>query len=114
MKSKKIILALCVAYSSTYALAAKDVTTTGMPRSADTQMQGTSSEVEVTRKIRDRLTDMDSISTSAQNITIVTLGNTITLTGTVANNQEMTKVLQTAKEYSGSKMIKNNLRVSTK
>ncbi len=58
-------------------------------KTADSQMLGSNSDVDVTRKIRDRLTDMDELSIRAQNITIVTRENNITLIGTVDKQEEI-------------------------
>lgn len=103
---KNLILTFCLVsgVSVAYAEAAK--------KTADTQMQGTSNDVEITRKIRDRLTSDESLSTSAQNITIVTLGDTVTLKGNVEKRDEVNKITNAAQEIAAGKKIKNQLRVT--
>jgi len=81
-------------------------------KTADSQMRGTKSDVELTRKIRDRITNEESLSTSAQNINIVTLGNSVTLKGEVENKAEITKLAAIAKELAGSKMVNTELTVT--
>ncbi len=78
---------------------------------ADAQMTGSDADVEVTRKIRDRLTDMDNLSTRAQNITIVTKGNNVTLQGEVDKQDEIRKILSVAQEVAAGKNVANQLRV---
>ncbi|HXH75629.1 MAG TPA: BON domain-containing protein [Bacteriovoracaceae bacterium] len=78
---------------------------------ADAQMKGTDSDVELTRKIRERLTDDDKLSTSAQNITIVTVGKGLTLKGEVEKQEEIQKVSRIATELAGTKQINNQLTV---
>ncbi|MBA2404987.1 MAG: BON domain-containing protein [Bdellovibrionales bacterium] len=112
MKSKKLILALCLVCGVASAYAAKPVTgVTTNTKQADAQMHGTSSDVEITRKIRDRLTDTDTLSTDAKNITIVTLGDTVTLSGKAASASEVAMIQNIAKEYTGTKVIKTDLKV---
>jgi osmotically-inducible protein OsmY len=64
---------------------------------ADDQMKGNDSDIEVTRKIRSRLNDDDALSLSAQNITIVTLKKSVTLKGEVRNEKEKERVLEHAR-----------------
>lgn len=105
MKTSNLFLTFCLlsGVASAQAVPAK--------RTADIQMQGTSNDVEVTRKIRDRLTSDDSLSTNAQNVTIVTLGNTVTLKGDVKKKDEIQKISSVARELAAGKTIKNELRV---
>jgi hypothetical protein len=80
-------------------------------KTADSQMKSSDDDVAVTRKIRDRITDMDDLSTRAQNITIVTHEHNVTLKGTVNKQEEITKIMNVAKEYASERSISNQLRV---
>ena len=102
---KNIVLALCLVSGASFASAAP------VNKTADTQMQGTTNDVEITRKIRDRLTSDDSLSSSAQNVTIVTLGNSITLKGNVDKKDEISKINNVAQEFAAGKLIRNELKV---
>lgn len=79
---------------------------------AATQMEGTSNDVEVIRKIRQSLLEDKSLSVKAQNVTIMSLGNDITIKGTVQSKDEMAKVSSAAQEYAMGKTIKNELKVA--
>ncbi len=79
---------------------------------ADSQMKGTDADVQVTRKIRDRLTDMDGLSMKAQNVTIVTKGENITLKGEVDKQEEIQKIMSVAQEMASGKKITNQLSVN--
>lgn len=130
MKSK--IISLCCALTLTsFAFAASDVSKAAVEEknemshkagdlshqhsaaktTADSQMKGTDADVAVTRKIRDRLTDMDGLSMSAQNVTIVTKGNNITLKGEVDKQEEIQKIMNVAQEEARGKQISNQLKV---
>jgi osmotically-inducible protein OsmY len=78
---------------------------------ADSQMKGSEADVNVIRKIRDRLTDMDDLSTRAQNVTIVTQGKEVTLKGEVDKQEEIQKIMNVAQEEASGKNIKNQLSV---
>jgi osmotically-inducible protein OsmY len=68
-----------------------------------------SADVELTRKIREKLMADDRLSVFAQNITIVTLGDTVTLKGEVRNAAESRKVSSLAREVAKDKHINNQL-----
>lgn len=80
-------------------------------KTADSQMKSSDADVAITRKIRDRLTDMDGLSTRAQNITIVTDGNSITLKGQVEKQEEVKKIMDVARENASGKTITNELSI---
>ena len=77
------------------------------------QMQGSKADIELTRKIREMLTDEDSLSMKAQNVKIITLKGITTLRGPVNTMAEKRKIEQLAKS-AGAKSIKNQLEVTTK
>ena len=68
-------------------------------------------DVEVTRKIRDRLTNSDGLSTKAQNVTIVTDDWGITLQGEVKKESEITIITNIAEEYAGARAVRSQLKV---
>lgn len=76
---------------------------------ASDQSKSRDSDVDVTRRIRDRLTDDDKLSLSAQNITIVTLEDHITLKGEVRNKREKERVLSHARRLKGSRELHSQL-----
>ena len=78
---------------------------------ADSQMTGTNNDVEITRKIRARLTDMEGLSTSAQNVTIVTKGKNVTISGEVEKEDEIRKILSTAQQVATGMSVTNKLTV---
>lgn len=77
------------------------------------QMEGSKADIELTRKIREMLTDEDSLSMKAQNVKIITLKGITTLRGPVNTMAEKRKIEQLAKS-AGAKSIKNQLEVTTK
>lgn len=81
-------------------------------KTADTQIQGTANDVEVTRRIREALTKDESLSYMAQNVTIVTVGNSVTLRGEVSAKEEVAKINSAAQKYAAGKTIKSELKVT--
>lgn len=77
------------------------------------QSAGSKADVELTRKIRKAITESDTLSTSAQNVKIITLKGITTLRGPVNTAAEKMKVEQLAK-IAGAKEVKNQLEVTTK
>ncbi|MBF0206914.1 MAG: BON domain-containing protein [Oligoflexia bacterium] len=78
---------------------------------ADTQSKGTDADVQLTRQIRQKLTSDDSLSTSAKNIKIITLRDTVTLKGKLKSQEEIDRVVSIAKELAGSKKIRNKIEL---
>lgn len=81
-------------------------------KTADSQMKGSENDVAVTRKIRDKITDTDGLSMKAQNITIVTQGQNITLKGEVDKQEEIKTIMDIAQQNAGGKSIDNQLTVT--
>lgn len=106
--NKKIIPLICALSLGSFAALA---TNTVPQKTAVTQIKGSDADTAVTRKIRDRITDMDGLSTRAQNVTIVTVGNEITLNGEVDKQSEIQTIMNVAHETASDKSIVNNLRV---
>lgn len=85
-------------------------TATSTPSAMD-QTQGTGGDVEVTRSIREGLTKDNRLSTSAKNVEVVTLGDTITLRGEVNSQAEKDQVYDHAKLVGGNRSIQNEITV---
>lgn len=78
---------------------------------AEDQAKGTAAEVEVTRKVREQLMSDRSLSTSAKNVQVITLGGIITLKGAVHTQAEKQRVAELALQAAGSHQINNELEV---
>lgn len=77
---------------------------------AETQARGTKENVEVTRKLRERIMADDQLSTNAKNIKIITVGEVITLSGPVSNRQEKQKIENMARQIDRTKRVQNKLK----
>lgn len=77
------------------------------------QMEGSKADIELTRKIREMITDEDALSMKAQNVKIITLKGITTLRGPVNTMAEKRKIEQLARS-AGAKSIKNQLEVTSK
>lgn len=80
-----------------------------LPISADRQLEGSKSDVELTRKIREKLVKDEALSMYAENITIVTLDNTVTLKGEVTSKAEGERIATIARSMAGMKNVNNKL-----
>lgn len=76
---------------------------------AESQMKGSEADIELTRKLRERLMADNQLSTSAHNIKIITLKEAITLSGPVANKAERVKIENLARSMAGKKKVYNRL-----
>ncbi len=77
------------------------------------QSSGTSQDVEVTRMIREELGKSNNLSTSAKNIEVITLNNTVTLRGSVATQNERTQLVNVAQRVAGNRAVRNEITVDT-
>ena len=116
MKKKitPLLFALSICTYSAFAansITRKTVETSTEKKTADSQMKGSESDVSVTRKIRDRLTDMDNLSMRAHNVTIITEGNNVTLKGEVDKQEEIQQIMSVVQETATGKSITNQLSV---
>lgn len=107
----KSLISFATVLCITSSVAFSATTMSAPKKTADTQMKTSDADVAVTRKIRDRITDMDGMSTRAQNITIVTEGQNVTLKGEVDKQEEIQKIMNVAKEEASGKNITNQLSV---
>lgn len=77
------------------------------------QTRGSKEDLALTAKIREVVTDDDSLSMKAQNVKIITLQGLTTLRGPVETFAEKSRVEQLARR-AGAKNINNQLEVTTK
>lgn len=83
----------------------------GETMTADRQTEGSKSDVDITREIRQALTHDNSLSTSAKNVKIVTKNGIVNLRGPVSNPGEITKIGNIAKNCAGVSQVENQLEV---
>jgi len=72
---------------------------------------GNEADRKITQQIRQAVTKDDSLSTSAQNVTIVTQDGKVTLRGTVKSESEKQKIAEKTKQVSGVKNVENLITV---
>jgi len=99
-------LVLCCLLTAPMAYASSTRVT---PLTADQQARGTDSDVEMTRRIRERLVRDESLSVYAENVTIITLDKTVTLKGEVDSKAEGEKIATIARSMAGMKNVNNQL-----
>lgn len=80
----------------------------------DIQAKGSAQDVELTRLLRQELTNDKSLSTNAQNIKIITLSGVVTLRGPVESEQEKQRVDALARKTAGVKKVDNQLEIKSK
>lgn len=83
-------------------------------KTADTQMQSTAADVELTRQIRQELVGDKALSTYAQNIKIITVSKVATLKGPVDSQSEKEKVADYARRIVGPANVVNEIEVVSK
>lgn len=81
---------------------------------ADDQINASEGQDELTRQIRRKITENNIFSSRARNITIVTLGDSITLRGKVDSKQEKDRVMAIVQNLAGKKSITNDLTYKSK
>ncbi len=69
-------------------------------------------DVEITRRIRDAVTNDDSLSVNAQNVKIITVQGKVTLRGPVKNENEREKVVSVARKVAGSTRVQDQLELA--
>lgn len=75
------------------------------------QQSNSSTDVELTRKIRQSLTQDKSLSTYAHNVKIITRNGVVELKGPVRSQSEKDTVEAKATEIAGASKVKNELTV---
>ncbi|NKE71349.1 BON domain-containing protein [Candidatus Manganitrophus noduliformans] len=78
------------------------------------EVQGTDpADVETTRKIRKKITEDDSLSTTAKNVKIITQEGKVTLRGPVNSPAEKEKIAEKAEQIAGAGKVENELEVKS-
>ena len=85
---------------------------TGSAMTADSQRKTSQRDTEITRRVRERIMQDANLSTSAKNITIVTRGGQVTLSGAVSNVDEKRRVEELAKGVTGQAPVSNQTVIS--
>jgi hyperosmotically inducible protein len=113
---------LCLTLAGTYraniglqtvlAATAKD-SPSGSEKTSPTASDQPENEADrkITQQIRQAVTKDDSLSTSAQNVTIVTRDGKVTLRGAVKSESEKQKIADKAKQVAGVKNVENLIAV---
>ncbi|MNL36671.1 periplasmic protein [compost metagenome] len=85
---------------------------TGSAVTADSQLKTSQRDTEITRRVRESIVRDANLSTSAKNITIVTRGGQVTLSGAVSNADEKRRVEELAKGVTGQAPVSNQTVIS--
>lgn len=116
VKNKELILILSPLFifvGNMYANADYGKPNSNKPQvTADDQSTSSYRDTELTRQVRERIVQDGGLSTAAKNITIVTIGGRVTLSGAVANQAEKAKVESIAKTVSGATSVTNQTVIS--
>lgn len=85
-------------------------------RGGETKTPGDQAENEadrtITQNVRQAITSDDSLSTSAQNVKIISNDGNVTLRGPVKSEQEKKEIEAKAKQVAGVKRVDNQLEVT--
>jgi osmotically-inducible protein OsmY len=85
-------------------------------RGGETKTPGDQAENEadrtITQNVRQAITSDDALSTSAQNVKIVTSEGTVTLRGPVKSEKEKQDIEAKAKQVAGVKRVENQLEIA--
>jgi hyperosmotically inducible periplasmic protein len=85
-------------------------------RDADTLTSGDQSEsagdIKLTQEIRKAVVADDTLSTTAQNVKIITVGGIVTLRGPVQTAEEKAKIAAKAEQIAGGGKVQNQLEVA--
>lgn len=88
------------------------IISSAMAITADDQRKGSKSDMETTRSLREKLMYDRTLSTYAHNISIITLGNNVTLRGKVKNKEESMRLEEMVKKHSPDKNVINQLTIN--
>ena len=67
---------------------------------------------KIVQDVRKALTSDDSLSTNAQNVTVIASNGNVTLRGSVKDNSEKQKIAETAMQVAGVTNVDNQLTVT--
>ncbi len=115
MKKKLFILSsICILLSSCDNMQPDNTARNARDRN-ETLTPGNQSENEadrtITQKIRQALTEDDTLSTNAKNIKIITINGVVTLRGPVNNDNEKQAIDKKAKSIQGVKRVDNFIEI---
>ncbi len=79
---------------------------------ADQQASSTS-DTELTRRIREEIMEGKNFSTYAQNVKIITVNGKVTLKGPVRSEEEINSIVKFANLVAGATNVKNEMSVVT-
>jgi hyperosmotically inducible protein len=71
-------------------------------------------DLEITRQIRQKITDGDSFSTDAENVKVITENAVVTLRGPVETDQEKQAIAAIARETAGVVRVEDQLEVASR
>lgn len=77
---------------------------------ADNQTSSTS-DMNMTRRIRQEIMKETSFSTYAQNVKVITVGGKVTVKGPVRSEQELSTIMKLARQVAGAMNVKNEMAV---
>lgn len=80
---------------------------------ADQQTSGTS-DMDITRRIRQDIMKESSFSTYAQNVKVITAGGKVTVKGPVRTDQERSTIMKLARQVAGATNVRNEMAVEKK
>lgn len=115
---KHILVILPALLLSIQSYAAKDEDNTRVNKrdratselTADQQTSGTS-DMDITRRIRQDIMKENGLSTYAQNVKIITVGGKVTVKGPVRSEQELSVIMKHARRAAGETNVKNEMAV---
>ncbi len=76
------------------------------------QQSNSENDVEVTRQIRQKIMEDESLSTNAHNVKIITENGSVTLKGLVDSQAEKSKVESHARAAAGATPIENQIEIT--
>jgi osmotically-inducible protein OsmY len=85
----------------------------GQNLTAQDQSKGSLSDVEITRRTRQRLVRDTNLSTNGKNVKIMTINKVMTLRGPVSSQAEKVRIIDHAQAVSKSTQIIDNLEIRT-
>lgn len=76
------------------------------------QQKNNSSDLDITRKIRQDIMKESDFSTYAQNVKIITVAGNVTLKGPVSSASEQTRVLEIARQVAGAANVTDEISIA--
>jgi hyperosmotically inducible protein len=109
-----LLLAVAACSKSDNSQSSSPSTTNQTASNAPTASDQPNNETDrkIVQDVRQALTSDDSLSTSAQNVTVVASNGTVTLRGSVKDSSEKQKVADKATQVAGVSNVDNQLTVT--